>query len=63
MRLLFGIVLGAALTIGAAYYHDTTYAASSVEPVRPIVNWDVASEAAGEMAAALRMQFERLIGK
>ncbi|MCC6948231.1 MAG: hypothetical protein IT539_10740 [Bradyrhizobiaceae bacterium] len=64
MRLLFGIVLGAALTVGAAYYHDTTYISpSSAEPVRPIVNWDVAAEVAGKAADALRNQFERLIGR
>jgi len=38
MRLLFGIILGAALTIGAAYVSDT---AKSGPDARPMVNWDV----------------------
>jgi hypothetical protein len=64
MRLLFGIVLGAGLTVGAAYYHDTAYSApSSPEPARRIVNWDVASEVAGNAARVLRVQFERLVGR
>lgn len=64
MRLLFGIILGAALTVGAAYYHDTTYAApTAAEPAKPIVNWDVAGQVAWNSTQALRAQFERLIGR
>ncbi len=49
MRLLFGMVLGAALTIGLAYIHDSMYAPLPLSPPpaasepRPMVNWDVAS--------------------
>ncbi len=44
MRSLFGIVLGAALAVGAAWLHDTN---AKVDPLNPrvsdgqIVNWDV----------------------
>jgi hypothetical protein len=49
MRLLFGIIIGVFLTIGAAYIYDasTTHpsdpsAQTSLEQ-RPMVNWDVVS--------------------
>jgi hypothetical protein len=44
MRTLFGIVLGIALTFGAAFFHDNNIPANSVSPnltERPIVNWEV----------------------
>jgi hypothetical protein len=64
MRLLFGIVLGAVLTAGAAYYHDSTYASpSAAVPARPIVNWDVASEVGGNATRSIRNEFNRLIGR
>ena len=45
MRLLLGIILGAALTIGGAYLYDSHHAlqagnATGAVP-RPMVNWDV----------------------
>jgi hypothetical protein len=46
MRLLFGMILGALLTIGAVFVADSRTSgdgASSTTP-RPIVNWDVAEE-------------------
>lgn len=64
MRVLFGIVLGAILTVGAAYYRDSTYASVSAEvPVRPIVNWDVAGEVAGNATATLRREIDRLLSR
>lgn len=64
MRLLFGIVLGAVLTAGAAYYHDSTYASpSATDPARPIVNWDVASEVANKVTRSIRNEIGRLIGR
>jgi hypothetical protein len=63
MRLLFGIVLGAVLTVGAAYYHDTSCATPSAPaPARPIVNWDVAGSVANSATRAIRTEFNRLIG-
>ena len=53
MRLLFGIILGALLTIGGAYISDTMTAgeAAVANPDRPsgtvartMVNWDVVGE-------------------
>jgi hypothetical protein len=48
MRLLFGIVLGAFLTVGGAFFYDTwaTSRPSATQTVeqRPMVNWDVVNE-------------------
>lgn len=51
MRLLFGMILGAVLTVGAAFFHDTwgskpstTGTATEMAEQRPIVNWDVVGE-------------------
>jgi hypothetical protein len=66
MRLLFGVVLGAALTIGAAYVHDTRYAPSYPAlpgMTRTLVNWDVAAELADYATRRLRLEFERLIAR
>ena len=43
MRVLFGIVLGVALTVGAAFIADTwaTGGATSAPQHRSMVNWDV----------------------
>ncbi len=69
MRLLFGMVLGAALTIGLAYVHDSMYAPQSlsapptVSEPRPLVNWDVAGTLAHRLSAAARTQWERLTAR
>jgi hypothetical protein len=48
MRVLFGILIGALLTIGGAYISDSwsTGPASATTTVehRPMVNWDVVGE-------------------
>jgi len=45
MRVLLGIVLGALLTVGAAYIYDSHNAMAALnEPnaiQRPLVNWEV----------------------
>ena len=42
MRLLLGMILGAALTVGGAYVSDTaTKPSGSGADSRPMVNWDV----------------------
>lgn len=52
MRLFFGIILGAFLTVGAAFVYDswttgsstTTGSATSRLEHRPMVNWDVVGD-------------------
>ncbi len=44
MRLILGIVIGVALTVGAAYYHDTHLPPQTAKTEladRPIVDWGV----------------------
>lgn len=47
MRLLFGMIIGALLTIGAAYVYDSHNAVAAENGTaanqRSLVNWDVAS--------------------
>jgi hypothetical protein len=67
MRVLFGMIVGAALTIGGAYMHDSVYASVSTEPPptaadRPMVNWDVANAFARRTSAAARAQRNKLSG-
>jgi hypothetical protein len=38
MRLIFGMIIGCALTLGAAYVADAK------SPNKPMVNWDVVAE-------------------
>ena len=49
MRLLSGMVLGALLTVGAAFFYDSWAAGPSASRTptveqRPMVNWDVVDE-------------------
>jgi hypothetical protein len=48
MRMIFGMVLGALLTVGATFFHDSwatgQSAAKTTVEQRPMVNWDVVDE-------------------
>jgi len=62
MRVIFGIVLGVALTLGAAALHDNNLAqpaAGAALTDRPIVNWDVLGavtrDTAGSIAALVHI--------
>lgn len=64
MRVLFGIILGAVLVIGAAYYHDSMYASpTAMPPARPLVNWDVANEVTSNALRTARNGIDRLLGR
>jgi hypothetical protein len=46
MRTFFGMILGAALTVGGAYIYDSyqpPLATTDVIATKPLVNWDVVS--------------------
>ena len=54
MRVFFGILVGIALAVGAAYVHDNNIPGeqpSAEIAERPIVNWDV-------LSAVMRQQTE-----
>lgn len=65
MRLLLGIILGAALTIGGAYVYDrdTAGAASTdatINAERPMVNWDVVSVKWRDLSEGAKHQWDRV---
>ena len=59
MRLLFGILLGGALTIGGAYAVDHM---GSRADARPMVNWDVVAKNVGELTTFARESWRRIAG-
>jgi len=65
MRVLFGIILGAVLTIGGAYIYDShnAFAANaSASTGRPLVNWDVVGSEWKKLRARARAEWTRLAG-
>ncbi len=64
MRLLFGIILGAVLTVGAAYLYDSHHAAAAVSAPastqRPLVNWDVVAIKWSHLTARAREEWNRI---
>jgi hypothetical protein len=65
MRTLFGIVLGIALAVGAAYVHDDSVPAdpNPLIPERQIVNWDVLGQVVHEKTASIQGWFDRSGGR
>ena len=61
MRLIYGIILGAGLTIGAAYVHDTKITGPLAEQQR-LVNWVVAGTLARSAYDAARAQIKEWTG-
>ena len=63
MRLLFGMILGAALTVGAAYVSDTTSkpTAPGAEH-RPMVNWDVVGRNVDTVTTMIKQSWAKLTG-
>ena len=59
MQLLFGIILGAALTIGVAYISDST---KSGADARPMVNWDVVAKNVDTLTIVIKQGWARLTG-
>ena len=59
MRLIFGMILGAALTIGGAYVYDT---ASKGPDARPMVNWDVVAKNTDSLMTTIKQGWAKLTG-
>ena len=59
MRLLFGMILGAALTVGVAYVSDT---AKSGPEARPMVNWDVVGKNVEAVTVMIKQGWAKLTG-
>lgn len=66
MRTLFGIILGACLTVGGAYLYDShnalnaANAPASVE--RPMVNWDIVNTKWQHLTERARVEWNRVTG-
>lgn len=63
MRLLSGIILGCALTIGAAYVIDHRSTIAGVDPATTtrMVNWDVVSSNWQQFSDRARGEWRRLV--
>lgn len=59
MRLLFGIILGAALTVGGVYLADQV---TTRADARPMVNWDVVAKNVDQLSAMARDGWRRISG-
>jgi len=57
MRLILGIILGAALTVGGAYISDTAGAGAKL-----MVNWDVVAKNFDEVSAVTRAGWKKITG-
>jgi hypothetical protein len=66
MRLLFGIILGACLTVGGAYIYDSHNAlnatTASATAHQPLVNWDTVSVKWQQWSERARTEWTRLAG-
>jgi hypothetical protein len=58
MRLIFGMILGAALTIGGAYISDT----ASKTADKPMVNWDVVGKNVETLSTMIKQGWNKLTG-
>ena len=59
MRLIFGMILGAALTVGGAYIADT---GKSGPEARPMVNWDVVGKNTDTVMTMIKQGWAKLTG-
>ena len=59
MRLIFGMILGAALTVGGAYVADT---GKSGPEARPMVNWDVVGKNTDTVMTMIKQGWAKLTG-
>ena len=61
MRLIFGMILGAALTIGGAYVSDTATRGNGAEQ-KQMVNWDVVGRNVDTLTTMVKQGWARLTG-
>jgi hypothetical protein len=57
MRSIIAFLLGIAVTIGAAYFHDSAMAKPTD---KPLVNWDQFGEVTHSAVEAVRAQWNKL---
>jgi hypothetical protein len=59
MRLIVGIIIGCALTVGGAYVADTVSAAGG-KPV--MVNWEVVAKNLDDVTTLARASWKKIVG-
>ena len=59
MRLILGMIMGCALTIGGAYVVDTTTSAAGA---KPMVNWDVVAKNWDDVSTLARAGWKKIVG-
>ena len=66
MRVLFGIIIGAFLTVGGAYLYDSHNALDAANAPaasqRPMVNWDIVNTNWQHLTEKARSEWTRLAG-
>lgn len=64
MRLLFGIIIGACLTVGGAYLYDSHNAsnATTASAPQPLVNWDTVSVKWQQLTERARSEWNKRAG-
>lgn len=65
MRTLFGIILGAVLTIGGAYLYDSHTALNADRTAsvhKPMVNWDIVNSNWQHLTEKARSEWNRVTG-
>jgi len=60
MRLIFGMILGAALTVGTAYVVDTS---KGVTADQRMVNWEVVGRNVDSFTGMVKQQWAKLTDK
>jgi len=65
MRTIVAFILGIAVTVGAAYYHDTVMAGAGTDTTaaKRVVNWEVVREVTGSAVDYAQAQWNRLMAK
>ena len=59
MRMVFGLILGGAITVGGAYLADTM---SATQDSRPMVNWDVVAQNVDNVMVLARHSWKKIAG-
>ena len=60
MRLIFGIILGFALTVGGAYVADSM--SGSGPGAKPMVNWDVVGKNVDSLTTLAKEGWKKIAG-
>ena len=66
MRLIQGIIIGIAITVGAAFIHDTVVPPDPAAPLlqeQQVVNWDVLGRVVNNQIARARGLWNQAFGR